>query len=236
MSDFVKVPSTRLTKLCPHCGPKDGPSTTKPPFVRQIASSVQVWCPACDLSGPSFNVHEVDEAVAAWNSLPRMKSFFKNTGALKVYLATSWKNPFYESLLNFLRNVHFDVYDFKNPEPGSNGFNWRSLSKEPTPWTLEHCREVLRDPVAHDNFRMDYMALRDAEAVVLLLPSGVDSHMEAAWCAGRGVPVLVYAEPGVKVDPSLMWKLLGPTNITLVTTVEQLVSTLREWEEEETQL
>lgn len=165
-------------------------------------------------------------------TLPDMtrSSYTKNDNSLRIYLASSWKNPFQEDILKRLRAKGFDVYDFKNPEPGDLGFSWKDLDAEPRPWTLDKSREVLSHTIAYDAFKLDYSALRDAEAVVLLLPCGNDAHMEAAWAAARGINVAVYCDAVVKFEPSLMWKLLGPTKDILLTDFAKLVKLLQEWE------
>ena len=42
----------------------------------------------------------------------------------KTYVASSWRNPFQQEVVNILRDLGHEVYDFKNPHMGmvvSNG-------------------------------------------------------------------------------------------------------------------
>lgn len=42
----------------------------------------------------------------------------------KIYVASSWRNPFQQEVVNILRDLGHEVYDFKNPHMGmvvSNG-------------------------------------------------------------------------------------------------------------------
>ena len=50
---------------------------------------------------------------------------------LKIYLASSWRNKHYETVLQVLRFQGYETYDFKHPEDQSlSGFSWENLRKE----------------------------------------------------------------------------------------------------------
>lgn len=125
---------------------------------------------------------------------------------MKLYLASSWRNPYQSSTLESLRDEGFEVYDFKNPVPGNTGFSWRSCDPElTTDLTVDRMRKVLAHPVARQGFKYDFDAMKWADACVLLLPSGMSSHLEAGWMGGAGKAVAVLA-PEIR-EPELMYKL-----------------------------
>lgn len=40
----------------------------------------------------------------------------------KIYVASSWRNPYFPEVVKRLRAEGHDVYDFRNPPHGGNGF------------------------------------------------------------------------------------------------------------------
>lgn len=125
---------------------------------------------------------------------------------MKIYLASSWRNPHQAEVLGRLRAAGHEVYDFKNPAPGNTGFHWKSvdpdLFRDLTPHRLQR---ALAHPVAQQGFGHDVGAMRWADGCVLLLPSGLSAHLEAGWMAGAGKVVVVLASE-VR-EPELMYKL-----------------------------
>lgn len=91
---------------------------------------------------------------------------------MRIYLASSWRNKSYPSVLAALRAVGHHVYD------------WRE-SVEVTDFGLE----------AHEAFERDMRFLVAADAVVLLLPAGRSAHLEAGYAAALEKPLLI-------VDPA----------------------------------
>ena len=51
--------------------------------------------------------------------------------ARRIYLASSWRNTYQAQVLAELRGAGFEVYDFKNPAPGNQGFGWRQTIDRP---------------------------------------------------------------------------------------------------------
>ena len=138
----------------------------------------------------------------------------------RIYLASSWRNRYHADLLQKLRQQGYQVYDFKNPVEGNSGFAWRDVDPEWQTWSPDQLREKLAHPLAVMGFDLDMGALQEAEIVVLCLPSGRSSHIEAGYHKGRGRPVVVYApEP---VEPELMYRLFD----AIVTTESELFNYL----------
>lgn len=58
-----------------------------------------------------------------------------------VYVASSWRNPMQQLVVETLRAASIDCYDFRNPE-GGTGFSWREVKSENGPASIavcEHC-------------------------------------------------------------------------------------------------
>jgi nucleoside 2-deoxyribosyltransferase len=73
----------------------------------------------------------------------------------------------------------------------------------PTMW-----RDALNHGPAQAAFASDKVALDRCDCGILVLPSGRSAHLEAGYLAGKGVPVLTFAE--MSIEPELMQLLLGP--------------------------
>lgn len=128
---------------------------------------------------------------------------------MRIYVASSWKNQYQPALVETLRLVHHQVYDFRNPSPGNEGFAWRSCTKTRPPWTAAELSEVLEHRNAKKGFGLDMAGLKWCDVCILLLPCGRSAHLEAGFIAGSGKPVLVYARPEERFEPELMYLTFG---------------------------
>ncbi len=128
-----------------------------------------------------------------------------------VYVASSWRNQYYNDVVESLLVAGIDVYDFRNPAPGDHGFSWSAIDPNWKTWTAEQFTAALEHPVAVYGFELDRTALMGASALVLVLPCGRSAHAEAGFAAGRfmgrGGKVFVYIPPGEVVEPELMYSL-----------------------------
>jgi hypothetical protein len=124
---------------------------------------------------------------------------------MRIYVASSWRNPHQQMVVKALRKKGHDVYDFRNPAPGNTGFAWSSIDPDWLHWSTEKFREALKDPIAEDGFYLDMEALRAAEAVVLVLPCGRSAHLELGYAVGTGCWTgILMLEPN---EPELMYKM-----------------------------
>ena len=139
-----------------------------------------------------------------------------------VYVASSWRNEKQPAVVARMRAEGFNVYDFRNPEPGNYGFRWSSIDPEWQSWTTEEYRDALQHRIAQHAFSCDLQAMEQSDACIIVLPCGRSAHLEAGWFTGKGRPVLFLVE-GPAVEPELMY-LLG-TGIGL--TLDECVSMLR---------
>lgn len=132
---------------------------------------------------------------------------------MKIYVASSWRNRDQPAVVGALREAGHEVYDFKNPKEGDQGFHWKEVLLERD--DRGHCqpadlRRALTHPRAVEGFASDFGAMKWADVGVLLLPCGRSAHLEAGWMAGAGKPTLVLAPPsGASIEPELMYGVTG---------------------------
>lgn len=124
---------------------------------------------------------------------------------MKIYVASSWRNPAQPCVVSDLRVAGHEVYDFKNPAPGNNGFGWRQLGMgDAKEWTPHILRDALKHPVAQQGFKYDMDALRGCDACVLVLPCGRSAHLELGWATGAGKRTYVLTDSTLD-EPELMY-------------------------------
>ena len=123
----------------------------------------------------------------------------------KIYVASSWRNQLYPEVVARLRKAGHEVYDFRNPPHGGNGFRWTDIDENAPGWTFEQYAKGLHHPLAERQFDADLEALKWADTCVLVLPCGRSAHMEAGWMAGAGKRVIAYIPE--MIEPELMYKL-----------------------------
>lgn len=140
----------------------------------------------------------------------------------RIYVASSWRNEYYPEVVQKLKDSGFDVYDFRNPPSGDEGFHWCNVSDKWLDWTPEEYRDNLMHPLAERQFGNDIKAMESCDICVLVLPCGRSAHTEAGWFAGKGKKVIAYIP--TKQEPELMYKLFDGIAVSLndlVTLVSQ---------------
>ena len=120
----------------------------------------------------------------------------------RIYVAASWRTPRQPEVVAVLRAAGHDVYDFRHPAPGDQGFGWREIDPKWHTWTAEQYVAGLRHPVARHSFAQDMGALSRADLVVLVQPSGRSAALEFGWARGCGKPGAVLLAEGQ--EPELM--------------------------------
>jgi len=123
----------------------------------------------------------------------------------RVYVASSWRNPYQPEVIARLREAGHEVYDFRDPKDNPGGFHWADVDERWQEWTAREYIGHLGHPVAEKGFQADFRAMEWADACVLVLPCGRSAHTEAGWFAGKGVKTIVYIPE--KQEPELMYKL-----------------------------
>lgn len=141
---------------------------------------------------------------------------------MKIYVASSWRNNYQQQVVQELRQVGHEVYDFKNPPHGKGGFAWSDIDPNWENWDTNQYRDALRHPIAEHGFNSDFDGMKWADCCVLVLPAGRSANTEAGWMKGAGKQVFVYSP--VDQEPELMYKLYDD----VVGTMYALLLSLRE--------
>jgi hypothetical protein len=136
---------------------------------------------------------------------------------MKIYVASSWRNERQQSVVEALRRAGHEVYDFKHPAEGDNGFHWSDVDPDWQNWTPEKYVEKLNHPIAESGFCKDFDAMKWADCCVVVLPCGRSAHSEAGWMKGQGKPTIILLD---KMEPELMYKMFDKIACTLLEVLE----------------
>lgn len=102
----------------------------------------------------------------------------------KIYVASSWRNPWQPDVVKVLRSAGFEVYDYREPRAGESGFSWKEIDAQWQSWSPLQYREALKHPVARAGFKSDLDAITDADMCVLVHPCGMSAHLELGYACG----------------------------------------------------
>ncbi len=61
----------------------------------------------------------------------------------KIYVASSWRNPYYPEVVKRLKDEGHDVYDFRNAPHGGGGSHWTDVDENAPNWTFEQYADGL---------------------------------------------------------------------------------------------
>lgn len=140
---------------------------------------------------------------------------------LKIYVASSWRNTYQPEVVATLRAAGHDVYDFRNPEEGNDGFRWSEIDPDWKKWDCERYAKALEHPIAKKGFKLDLGAVLRADLCVLVLPSGRSASWEYGYhCGMTGRPGIVHMPENV--EPELMY-----SGSLFTDTLEKLVEVTR---------
>ena len=123
--------------------------------------------------------------------------------ARRIYLASSWRNHRQPTVVRALRECGHEVYDFRRPEPGNEGFHWSEIDPNWKQWTSEQYIEALSHSIAQKGFGLDFGGMQWADTGVLLLPSGRSAHIEAGYFVGAHKPLHILLTE--RMEPELMY-------------------------------
>jgi deoxycytidylate deaminase len=144
---------------------------------------------------------------------------------MKIYVASSWRNCYQPVVVEQLRAVGHDVYDFRDPEGKGkdSGFHWSQIDSQWQDWTAREFIAALDHPLAVKHFHMDFKAMVHADALVMVMPCGRSAHLEAGWATAKRPTAILLSGPA---EPELMYKqadLIAPS-------IEEVISWLdSEW-------
>ena len=136
---------------------------------------------------------------------------------MRIYVASSWRNEArQQETVRVLREAGHEVYDFRHPVPGNEGFGWRFCSPDPAALTdpRRFRDEVLPHPSCKAGFDFDMNALRAADATVLVLPCGRSAHLELGFAIGEKQKTIVYLDNPMS-EPELMYLACSDICVTL---------------------
>ena len=136
---------------------------------------------------------------------------------MKIYVASSWKNLLQPGIVLALRRCGHEVYDFRNPAPGNNGFAWSQIDPNWKTWTPAEYRAALQHPIAKAGYAFDIGALKDCDACVLVLPSGRSASWEFGYAMAQGKRGVVVQLAGI--EPELMYR-----EAEIVTSMDELLT------------
>jgi hypothetical protein len=123
---------------------------------------------------------------------------------MKIYVASSWRNEYQPIVVDTLRGLGHDVYDFRHPKPDNHGFAWSEIDPKWQEWTPEEYREALQHPIAVAGYALDIAALRACDACVFVLPCGRSASWEFGYAMGQGkLGYVLQMEPQ---EPELMFR------------------------------
>lgn len=135
---------------------------------------------------------------------------------MKIYVASSWRNAIQPTVVTALRERGHEVYDFRHPLPGDDGFHWSAIDPEWQEWSPQRFRVALEHPIARHGFGSDFSAMRWADAFVMVMPCGRSAHLEAGWAMGMGKPTAILLSDG---EPELMYSMAD----LLATDVDEVI-------------
>ena len=124
----------------------------------------------------------------------------------RIYIASSWKNKEkVRELAAKLRGLGHEVFDFTDQDNRPKGTDWFNCPADkwdgPPLETMEY-KQFLKFETSQHIFTADMSGLHWADTVILYLPSGRSSHMEAGWGAGAGKDLFILGDlPLGEFDP-----------------------------------
>jgi hypothetical protein len=131
----------------------------------------------------------------------------------KIYVASSWRNPYQPGVVGLLRDAGHDVYDFRNPRPGEQGFAWSEIDPDWQEWDARRFRWALDNPIAQAGFKSDFEALEWCDTCILALPCGRSAHLELGWAVGAGKRTAILLDD--KNEPELMYRMVDKLALTV---------------------
>lgn len=140
---------------------------------------------------------------------------------MKIYVASSWRNKQYERVVEFLRDLGHQVYDFKQPH---SAFSWADIDYLHTRWKAKEFRDALKSPLAEMGFKADMEALEQCDVCVLLLPCGSSAHLELGFARGAKKKTIIYLDENLEKGLELMYKMADQVVVSNEELVEALLA------------
>jgi hypothetical protein len=138
---------------------------------------------------------------------------------MKIYVASSWRNGKQPYMIDRLKKRGYDVYDFRNPTEGNHGFHWSDIDTFWKTWDSNTLKENLNHRIAINGFTHDFIAMRECNVFLGLMPFGISASIEMGWAAGQGRTTILLLDNG---EPELMIKLFD----FICTSMKEVLSVL----------
>jgi len=114
---------------------------------------------------------------------------------LKVYIASSWKNQQKVLVLaKRLESEGFEVDAFCRSTDNRYSFHWSELVDNEDELANYDAIQFLSDPRTQRAFKEDKKWLDWADVVIMMMPCGRSSHLEAGYAKGQGKKLYIYGE------------------------------------------
>jgi hypothetical protein len=111
----------------------------------------------------------------------------------KIYIASSWKNQkTVITLAEYLEKFGFEVDAFCRSSDKRYAFHWSELVDSEDDLKNYDAIEMLADSRTQRAFKEDSKWLNWSDCVVMLMPCGRSSHMEAGYAKGQGKLLYIY--------------------------------------------
>ena len=114
---------------------------------------------------------------------------------MKIYIASSWQNPYLDDIVSILNARNHEVHDFR-----ANGAT-RPAPPPLTDGSLDSVMSFLHLPSVQSRYQLQCAALVDAEVLLCVLPCGRSAHVELGMALGLSIPVVLVHDG---IEPDLM--------------------------------
>jgi len=138
----------------------------------------------------------------------------------RIYVASSWRNTIQPEVVSRLREAGHEVYDFKNPRPGDNGFHWSDIESGWQKWNSITFRNALSHPIAERGFASDWNAMVWADTCVMVMPCGRSAHIEAGYFVGANKRLVILLSG--EGEPELMYKMSSSICVSIEEVLNRL--------------
>jgi hypothetical protein len=151
---------------------------------------------------------------------------------VKIYVASSWRNGLQQTVVKQLKAAGYDVYDFRNPGPGQQGFfGWHLVDPNWSDWQMSQYKQALAHPIAQAAFNRDLYALLQCDVCVMVAPCGKSAHLELGYAAGLDKYTIILDTSLHQPEPELMWNFAD----AICTTMRHLDEKLKEFAQQQKQ-
>ena len=127
---------------------------------------------------------------------------------MKIYIASSWSNPYLNDIVSILSDRNHQVHDFRAtgatrpappPFPGAAGSAGNRLGGPDG--SLDSVMSFLHLPSTQTRYQLQCAALVEAEVLLCVLPCGRSAHVELGMALGLSIPVVLVHDG---IEPDLM--------------------------------